>query len=118
MTRDHIRKNMCIMFPECAPDRTQKILRRLRDDNAKDHHCAGSLTHVGRCAVDHAAADLIESLMAELKQVTHERDAYFESMKGLCATCKKARFCILPPGQCSCGSWQWRGVKEESHEQL
>jgi len=82
-------------------------------------------------------ADLIESLAAELEQVKQERDglsimltaaesaaetykrekdAYFESMKGLCATCKKARFCVLPPGQCPDGMWEWRGIKEGPNE--
>ena len=57
----------------------------------------------------------IVMLMAELEQVKWERDAYFDSMKGICATCKKAKYCMLSPVP-KCPNWQWRGVKEAEHE--
>lgn len=74
---------------------------------------------------DHAA-DLIESLSAELEQVKRERDAavedFTEAMKYSegCIFCKHLNVidddggCDMPkilPGE-SC--WQWRGVKEEN----
>lgn len=63
-----IQKNIRIMFGEDAQDRTQRVLKRLRDDKAKDEHIPGSLTLIGRCAVDHAAADIIEQLEAQVSR--------------------------------------------------
>ena len=58
------------------------------------------------------AAKLLEAFSSELEQVKRERDAYYDSMQGICATCKKARYCMLNPLP-KCPNWQWRGVKEE-----
>ena len=76
---------------------------------------------------------IIESLAAELEQVKQEcdglsimlttaesaaetykreRDAYYDSMKGICATCKKARYCMLNPLP-KCQNWQWRGNEDK-----
>ncbi|MBQ8570305.1 MAG: hypothetical protein IJ444_02205 [Kiritimatiellae bacterium] len=66
-TPKHIAKCIRILFPENTPDRTQRVLKLLRDDNAKDHHVPGSLTWHGRCAVDHAAADIIEQQQEQLR---------------------------------------------------
>lgn len=66
------------------------------------------------CIFD-TAADLIESLSAELEQVKRERDAAVETMaeNPRCETCKHytpGYFCL----GCKRGDkWQWRGVKEE-----
>lgn len=59
-----------------------------------------------------ALSSILIDMIPVVETYKRERDAYFESMKGLCATCKKAQFCVLPPGQCPDGMWQWRGVKE------
>ena len=69
MLNKNVEKNIRIMFPENAEDRTQRILKRLRDDKAKDEHVPGSLTWIGRCAVDHAAADLIEQLGTDVENL-------------------------------------------------
>lgn len=61
-TPKHIAKSIRIMFPEDMPDRTQRVIEYLRNDREKDEHMPGSLTLIGRCAVDHAAADIIEKL--------------------------------------------------------
>lgn len=76
------------------------------------------------------AADLIESLAAELEQVKRERDAMFEQIESArscrtckhddfctgnvesCETCRKRKKCPCNPSQPEC-NWQWRGVKEE-----
>lgn len=42
-------------------------------------------------AVYQHAAKLLEAFCAELEQIKRERDAYFDSMKGICATCKKSK---------------------------
>ena len=65
------------------------------------------------------AADLIESMYAELDRVTKERDAAVEDlrMERSCATCRDDNTKDHLPFRCaSCGSkhcnWQWRGIKE------
>lgn len=73
------------------------------------------------------AADLIESLSAELEQVKRERDAAVEDMRGRCFACAHARphdkypnlnVCQFIPvalggqGVRECELWQWRGVQE------
>lgn len=112
---NEVKKCITLMFPEDAQDRTQRILKRLRNDNDKDHHCAGSLTYIGRCAVDHAAADLIESLSAQLEQVTRERDAAIKYIDKNCETCAHlgdgeyvSNDCMDCMRNCN---WQWRGVE-------
>ena len=74
------------------------------------------------------AADLIESLVAELEQVKRERDAAVEDLRGACAFCAHVRECLVTGctgdmgeacKQCPCetcfhdSNWQWRGVKED-----
>lgn len=55
---------------------------------------------------------LFDEAIAAGAKMQRERDAYFESMKGICATCKKAKYCMLSPLP-KCPNWQWRGVKED-----
>lgn len=67
-----------------------------------------------------ACADLIESLSAQLEQVTRERDAAVEELSYTrkCSICKKH---LSEGGDCygnhKCGNgnpdWQWRGVEVE-----
>lgn len=71
------------------------------------------------------AADLIESLSAELEQVKRERDAAVEDVSGYCATCAFVDDCAKHDLNDSapyfrwfygdCEDWQWRGVKEENN---
>lgn len=125
MTKE-IERCIRIMFPNDPEDRTRHILKRLRNDKDKDHHCAGSLTYLGRCALDHAAADLIESLSDQLEQVTRERDAAVEMFRDKCEYCK--HFHVTHNGctpDCDCHAtdcqridghwtgWQWIGVEVE-----
>lgn len=64
------------------------------------------------------AADLIESLSAELKQVKRERDAAVEDLEMLaeCETCihDDDEACDHCCDVTTRGNWQWRGVKESS----
>ena len=55
---------------------------------------------------------LFDEAIAAGAKMQRERDAYFDSMKGICATCKKAKYCMLNPLP-KCPNWQWRGVKED-----
>lgn len=70
--------------------------------------------------VINACADLIESLSAQLEQVTRERDAAINDLR----IDKCCQFCVndetkdkLPFACTSCGTkksnWQWRGVEVE-----
>lgn len=61
------------------------------------------------------AANLIESLSAELEQVKRERDAAVEDMVRLCAICVHCRGCDEWDDEVcmTCNNkskWQWRGV--------
>ena len=47
----------------------------------------------------------------ELEQVKRERDACLNGLRGVCATCKHADYCLINPLP-HCNNWQWRGVKE------
>ena len=67
MINKHVEKNIRIMFPENGTNRIQRVLKYLIDDKAKDEHVPGSLTWIGRCAVDHAAADIIEQLESRVQ---------------------------------------------------
>lgn len=85
----------------------------------------------GQC-LDWDAADLIESLSAELEQVKRERDAAVKDLKEFsyypCLTCKHrtgAHYCEKfgerTPGRdvndvIFCGQYEWRGVKEGERE--
>lgn len=73
----------------------------------------------------HKAADLIESLSAQLDQVTRERDAAVEDMKIIrsCRQCKtwqeyfKDNGDVSPCEDCDMYSnWQWRGVEVEDDQ--
>lgn len=68
----------------------------------------------------HTAADVVESLLAELEQTKRERDAAVEDLSSnwKCAICKHKCY---PIDECpyykTCGlaymHWQWRGVQKE-----
>ena len=69
----------------------------------------------------HEAADLIESLSAQLEQVTRERDVAVEALRdtACCSDCKNyatqmdsepCKTCLMCPSQ-SKPNWQWRGVE-------
>lgn len=64
-----------------------------------------------------SAADLIESLSAQLDQVTRERDAAVEQLKEFdCATCVNCNLMHLSSVCKKCRNadyWQWRGVEVE-----
>lgn len=76
----------------------------------------------------HKAADLIESLSAELEQVKRERDAAVEDLRThgvLCVLCLHEKKSVNeePCKSCSHAStsnrhtnWQWRGPQEVSHD--
>ena len=74
------------------------------------------------------AADLIESLSAQLEQVTRERDALLDELKGECDVCANRKDCTAPKCRnsqhkecedCSCRTciidtnWKWEGVEME-----
>lgn len=75
----------------------------------------------------HKAADLIESLSAQLDQVTRERDAAVNSMRGKCTECIHDYPGITHLDGTVCNdcmfngtayaphtdNWQWRGVEKE-----
>lgn len=87
---------------------------------------------VAACSIIRTAADLLESLAAELEQVACERNAAIQDFElvsiSLCRTCKNYRkptakrrkgSCVeLPDASVTCVgscSWfEWRGVKEDS----
>ena len=67
------------------------------------------------------AAKIIESLSAQLEQVTREREAAVEALRdtACCADCKNyatqidsepCKTCLMCPSQ-SKPNWQWRGVE-------
>ena len=66
-----------------------------------------------------ACADLIESLSAQLEQVTRERDAAMESVNArrACTDCAFDDFAQIGIPECrTCdrgSNWQWRGVEVE-----
>lgn len=74
------------------------------------------------CGLMKAAADLIESLSAELEQVKRERDAAVRDLVHLCAICVHDRgfyeFDDAVCTQCCDNSkWQWRGANGKGDEQ-
>lgn len=98
-------------------ERISELLNMLRDES----NC-NVLDYVDE------AADLIETLAAELERVKRERDAAVADLKGLCDVCAHFETCDGPwCGDCDsfdgCESpcktcpaesnWQWRGAKED-----
>ena len=85
------------------------------DDYECEHRGAATLNM-------NKAADLIESLSAELEHVKRERDAAVEDMERgrICCACKheKSNINEEPCNTCTRSvvgtwpNWQWRGVKE------
>ena len=62
------------------------------------------------------AANIIESLSAQLDQVTRERDAAVEDMRTkayYCETCVHYTPGYFCPGCRNKSNWQWRGVEVE-----
>lgn len=91
-------------------ERISELLNMLRDES----NC-NVLDYVND------AADLIESLAAELEQVKRERDAAVDELDHFCDNCKYVdnAYGEYPcPSRTeydhcdSCPGWQWRGVKE------
>lgn len=75
-----------------------------------------------------ACADQIESLSAQLEQVTRERDAAVDELKGECDVCANRKDCTAPKcrksqhkecEECPCRTciydtnWKWEGVEVE-----
>ena len=116
LLKRRIDKSIRLMFPENNPDRIQYVLQRLRDNNDKDPSVPGSLTWLGRCVVDNAAADIIEQLVTE-------RDVLMRYADGRCETCALLDDCYKHDGDPNgpyvrwyedCEDWQWRGVQKEA----
>ena len=78
-----------------------------------DDWCSGREVN----CLENDAADLIESLSAQLDQVTRERDAAVEQLKEFdCATCVNCNLMHLSSVCKKCRNadyWQWRGVEVE-----
>lgn len=84
----------------------------------------GECTSILECR-DRKAADLIESLSAELEQVKQERDAAVKDLRTFtepcraCAhvgsndICHECGFELIEGHHITRTNWQWRGVKEE-----
>lgn len=67
------------------------------------------------CQNELNAANLIESLAAELEQVKRERDELLKQLRGDCGICAHWQECVdndfaLDRNYPRC--WEWRGVKE------
>lgn len=77
------------------------------------------------CMLD-VAADLIEYLSAQLEQVTKERDALLDEVRGECDICANKKDCTAPKcrrsthnecEECPCRTcifdtnWKWEGVE-------
>ena len=94
-------------------------------DNEKD--VVEGLRLAGDSLFDNAA-DLIESVSAELEQVKRERDAAVKDLRTFtepcraCAhvgsndICHECRFELIEGHHITRTGWQWRGVKEEKDE--
>lgn len=90
-------------------------------DGARCGGCpSGETNGIPNCHSQSHIADLIESLSAQLDQVTRERDAAvrdfteFANSTAICAFCKDFEF-DKPCDKGSSGEdcWQWRGVEVE-----
>jgi len=72
------------------------------------------------CGLMKAAADLIESLSAELEQVKRERDAAMQDLIPSCSICVHNRGLKKWDDECiDCydkSKWQWRGVNGKGDE--
>ena len=107
-----------------------EILRYCEESGARCGGCpSGETNGIPNCHSQSHIADLIESLSAQLDQVTRERDAAVEDAHGVCKACIHYNG-HYPPGEimscckfeeCVHGSddwdsedhWQWRGVEVE-----
>lgn len=111
-------------------DKAKRLVSALRARCAEQADCNTCpineyCFHDGMRTMRNEAADLIESLAAELEQVKRERDAAVEDLKlWFCFSCKNqlTPFCQ----ECSCNRvrlikgylsgrnhYEWRGVKED-----
>lgn len=106
-----------------------EILRYCEESGARCGGCpSGETNGIPNCHSQSHIADLIESLSAQLEQVTRERDAAVEDLRGYCSTCVFKKPCIVTGcvgdmgevcKQCPCldcadgRKWQWRGVEVE-----
>ena len=75
----------------------------------------GTVGWNNECIFD-TAADLIESMSAELEQFKRERDELLKQLRGDCGICAHRQECVennfaLDRSYNSC--WQWRGVKND-----
>ena len=95
-------------------EEARRLIDALRqiDENDCEYEARDVVTNLNK------AANLIESLSAQLDQVTRERDAAVEDMilGRICATCRyhnnsatsKCAGCLSWHS-----NWQWRGVEKE-----
>ena len=99
-------------------------LRYCEESGARCGNCPSGHDKSGipNCHSQSKIADLIESLSAQIEQVTRERDAAVEDMKIIrsCRQCKtwqeyfKDNGDVSPCEDCDMYSnWQWRGVEVE-----
>lgn len=108
-------------------EEVKRLVKALRVRCAEQSNCndCPKLSYCrfdGDSAMRNEAADLIESLSAELEKVKRERDAAVEDMERgrICCTCKheKSNINEEPCNTCTRSvvgtwpNWQWRGVKE------
>jgi hypothetical protein len=105
-------------------DEVRRIVEWLRVESCNS--CIFS--RLGDCrsfddCLERTAADLIESLSAELEQVKQERDAAVEDLRSAayCGDCvnyttaienEPCKACLVNRGFTK-PNWQWRGVKED-----
>ena len=105
-----------------------QIVEYLRGDACAScifNNYVGECTSTDDCLL-RKAADLIESLAAELEQVKRERDAAVEDLRGYCNVCMHWNRGLMEDACEHCrhsrpfdddtfepDNWQWRGVKEE-----
>lgn len=108
-------------------EKTMRLIKAMRTRCAEQSDC-NNCPKYDYCRIDgdqvmrNEAADLIESLAAELEQVTRERDVAVERLAEF-APCSECAHHRNNDGNCSgelyCKShntgftWQWRGVKED-----
>ena len=119
--------------------RTVGVLRYCEESGARCGECPSGASENGvpNCCSQSHIADLIESLSAELEQVTQERDGLSimltaaesaaETYKRVmdtaiadinmvcqCDVCTRMCKYDKPNPYCECADFEWRGVKEDS----